>query len=88
MIKYAIYHQENFKGGSFYPLMITLVKISGAIVAEIGSAYLLVQAHTIVAALISFMGMAIVANIDNIMASTVTSFNIGQELAANKIQYK
>ena len=68
--------------------MITLVKITGAIVAEVGSSYLLVQAHSIVAALISFMGMAIVANIDNIMAHTVSSFNIGEELANKKIQYK
>jgi hypothetical protein len=42
MIKYAIYNMEKFKGGAFYPLIISLVKITGAIVAEVGSSYLLV----------------------------------------------
>ena len=43
MIKYALFNQEKFKGGAFFPLLITLVKVAGAVVAEVGSAYLLVQ---------------------------------------------
>lgn len=88
MIKYAVYHMENFKGGAFYPIIITLVKMTAAIVAEIGSSFLLVQAGSIKLALIFFMGMSIVANIDNIMAKTVTNFSIGSEIAKNPIKYK
>jgi hypothetical protein len=39
-------------------------------------------------ALIMFMGMSIVANIDNIMAKTVTNFSISSEIANNPIEYK
>jgi len=88
MIKYAIYHMENFKGGAFYPIILTLVKMTAAIVAEIGSSFLLVQASSIKLALIFFMGMSIVANIDNIMSKTVTNFSIGSEISSNPITYK
>ena len=88
MIKYAVYHMENFKGGAFFPIIITLVKITCAIVAEIGSSFLLVQASSVSLALVFFMGMSIVANIDNIMAKTVTNFSISSEIANNPIQYK
>jgi len=88
MIKYAIYHMENFKGGAFYPIIITLVKMTAAIVAEVGSCYLLVQSSSIKLALIFFMGMSIIANIDNIMAKTVTNFSIGSEISKNPIKYK
>ena len=88
MIKYAIYNMEKLKEGALYPIIITLVKITGAVVAEVGSSYLLVQAKNIVGALISFLGMSIVANIDNIMAHTITTTNIGAELSSNPIMYK
>jgi hypothetical protein len=55
--------------------------MTAAIVAEIGSAYLLVQAASVKMCLIFFMGMSIVANIDNIMSKTVTNFSIGTEIA-------
>lgn len=88
MIKYAIYNMENFKGGAFYPIMLTLVKMTAAIVAEFGSSFLLVQAGSVKLALIFFLGMSIVANIDNMMAKTVTNFSIGSEIAKNPIKYK
>ena len=88
MLKYAIYNMEKFNGGAFYPIILTLVKITGAVTAEVGSSYLLVQAKNIVGALISFLGMSIVANIDNIMAKTVTNCNMGAELSSNPIMYK
>ena len=79
---------ENFKGGVFYPIIITLVKITAAIVAEIGSCFLLVQAGSVKLCLIFFMGMSIVANIDNIMSKTVTNFSIPSEIAKHPIVYK
>ena len=87
MIKYAIYHMENFKGGAFYPIIITLVKITAAIVAEIGSCFLLVQASSVKLCLIFFMGMSIIANIDNMMSKTVTNFSIASEISKNPIIY-
>ena len=88
MIRYANTHMENFKGGAFFPLLITLVKACGAIVAEIGSAYLLVLSTSVVGALISFLGMSIVANIDNMMVKTITTCETGLEISRNPIKYK
>ena len=41
-----------------------------------------------VGALVSFLGMSIVANIDNIMGKTITHCDIAQEIANNPIHYK
>ena len=66
-------------------MTLSIVKITGAIVAELGSAYLIVQASTVKLSLISFLGMSVVANIDNMMALTVTDANIAYEIAKNPI---
>jgi hypothetical protein len=42
MIRFGVYNQERFKAGPFVPMVLSLVKISGAVVAEVGSAYLIV----------------------------------------------
>ena len=68
-------------------MILSIVKISGAIIAEVGSAYLLVQAPSVKLSLAFFLGMSVVANIDNIMAMTVTDVNIGVEMSKETIQY-
>ena len=85
MIRFALFNNERFKAGVFFPMTLSIVKITGAIVAELGSAYLIVQASTVKLSLISFLGMSVVANIDNMMALTVTDANIAYEIAKNPI---
>jgi hypothetical protein len=73
MIRYGLYNSESFKAKVTIPMILCLFKITGAIVATVGSAYLICQAKTCSQCLIFFMGMSIVANIDNLMALTVTN---------------
>jgi hypothetical protein len=85
MIRFGVYNSERFKSGPFFPMVLCIVKIFGAVVAEVGSAYLLVQAPTVKLTLAFFLGMSVVANIDNIMALTVTDVNIGLEMEKETI---
>ena len=87
MIKYGLYNSENFKSKATIPMLLSLFKITGAIVATVGSSYLICRASTCSLCLIYFMGMSIVANIDNLMALTVTNVCIGTEMAANPIYF-
>lgn len=87
MIRFGVYNNERFKAGPFFPMVLAVVKILGACVAEVGSAYLIVQAPDVKLSLAFFLGMSVVANIDNIMALTVTDVNIGVEMAKETIQY-
>ena len=65
MIRFAAYASERFKGGPYYPLILAIIKFTGALLAEAGSAYLIVQASNVKGTLGAFLGMSIVANIDN-----------------------
>ena len=87
MIKYSIFNQEKFKGGAFCPMILALSKAFGSIMAEFGSSYLIVRAPNVATCLVAFLGMSLVANIDDIMARTVTGVNIGDEIGSNPIMY-
>ena len=87
MIRFGAFAARRFKGGPFYPLILAIVKFTGAILAECGSAYLIVQASNVKGTLGAFLGMSIVANIDNYMAKTITEVNIGAEMGKEKIKY-
>ena len=87
MIRFAAYASERFKGGPYYPLILAIIKFTGALLAEAGSAYLIVQASNVKGTLGAFLGMSIVANIDNYMAKTITEVNIGTEMGKEKIKY-
>ena len=80
MIRFALHNFNRFKAKSTIPLILCIFKISGAIIATLGSQYLIVQAKTVKEALIFYMGMFIVAQIGNIMALTVTNVDIGSEI--------
>jgi hypothetical protein len=82
MIKYSVFNQEKFKGGAFLPMLLALSKAFGSIMAEFGSSYLIVRATNVATCLVAFLGMSLVANIDDIMAKTVTGANIGEEISA------
>ena len=87
MIKYGLYNSENFKSKATVPMLLCIFKITGAIVATVGSSYLICRAQTCSQCLIFFMGMSIVANIDNLMALTVTNMNISSEISNNPIYF-
>lgn len=88
MIRYGLYNSEHFKAKVTVPMILCMFKITGAIVATVGSAYLICQAKTCSQCLIFFMGMSIVANIDNLMALTVTNQDIGAQMKENPIKFK
>jgi hypothetical protein len=88
MIKYAIYNQEKFKGGAFLPMLLALAKAFGSIMAEFGSAYLIVRAPTVAVCLVSFLGMSLIATIDDIMAKTITGADISGEISGTPIMYE
>ena len=88
MIKYSIYHQEKFKGGASLPILLASAKAFGAIMAELGSSYLIVRSQNVQQCLVAFLGMSIVANIDNIMANTITGVNLQEEINKEPIMYK
>ena len=87
MIRYGLYNSENFKAKATIPMILSLFKITGAMVATIGSAYMICQAKTCSQCLIFFMGMSIVANIDNLMALTVTDSAIVNEMSSDPIYF-
>ena len=80
MIRFALHQSKRFKAGNIIPLILCIFKITGAIIATLGSQYLIVQAMTVREALIFYMGMFIVAQIGTIMALTVTNVDIGSEI--------
>ena len=87
MIRYGLYNSENFKAKATIPMILSLFKITGAMVATVGSAYMICQAKTCSQCLIFFMGMSIVANIDNLMALTVTDSAIVNEMSSDPIYF-
>lgn len=87
MIKYAIFNQEKFKGGAFLPMLLAFSKAFGSIMAEFGSSYLIVRSVNVATCLVSFLGMSLVATIDDIMAKTVSGVNIGDEISSNPIKH-
>ena len=88
MIKYSIYNQEKFKGGAFLPMILACAKAFGSIMAELGSSYLIVRSVNVAKCLIAFLGMSIIANIDNIMANTLTGVDLSGEMAKRPITFK
>jgi hypothetical protein len=87
MIKYAIFNQEKFKGGALLPMLLAFSKLFGSIMAEFGSSYLIVRSTNVATCLVSFLGMSLVATIDDIMAKTVSGANIESEIADTPIKY-
>jgi hypothetical protein len=60
----------------------------GSFTAEIGGAYLVTQQESVSKCIVSFMGMVIIANIDNIMAETINNIDISADMKKNKVKYK
>ena len=87
MIKYAIFNQEKFKGGALLPMLLAFSKLFGSIMAEFGSSYLIVRSVNVATCLVSFLGMSLIATIDDIMAKTISGVNIGDEMGSNPIKY-
>lgn len=88
MIKYSIYNQEKFKGGAFLPMVLASSKAFGSIMAEFGSSYLIVKSQNVATCLVAFLGMSLVANIDDIMAKTVTGADISGEMGEKPITHQ
>jgi len=60
-------------------------KLFGSIMAEFGSSYLIVRSTNVATCLVSFLGMSLIATIDDIMAKTITGANIGEEMSSNPV---
>lgn len=68
-------------------MLLALSKFFGSLMAEFGSSYLIVRSVNVATCLVSFLGMSLVATIDDIMAKTISGVNIGDEISSNPIKY-
>ena len=68
-------------------MLLAFSKLFGSIMAEFGSSYLIVRSVNVATCLVSFLGMSLIATIDDIMAKTISGVNIGDEMGSNPIKY-
>jgi hypothetical protein len=88
MTQYALYNSHKFPGRRiFFPLLIATMKIIGALAAEVGNIYYISGYKTITQVIGGYVRMSIITKIDDIMAMTITTVDIGGEYSADPIMY-
>ena len=88
MTQFALYNAHKFpEKRTFFPLLIATMKIIGALSAEIGNIYYISGYTTIRAVIGGYVRMSIITKIDDIMAMTLTTVDIGGEYSADPIYY-
>ena len=89
MIQYAVNNSNKFMQGScFFPMIIAICKFSGALLAEVGTAYFMLTYTSVAQIIGGYVKFSIVAKMDNIMAKTLTNINIGAEMSAEPIMMR
>jgi len=88
MTQFTLYNSHKFPGKRiFFPLLIATMKIIGAFSAEIGNIYYISGYTTITQVIGGYVRMSIITKIDDIMAMTITTVDIGGEYDDNPIMY-
>jgi len=89
MVQYAVNNHQNFCQSSiFFPLLISSLKLFGAVAAEVGNVYLIIRYTNVSSVISGYVALAIVAKVDNLMASTLLqNVNISSEIASRPLKY-
>jgi len=89
MLQYSLYNNFKFpERSAFYPLMLTFMKMTGAFIAEYGNIFNIMRYNNVNSVIGGYVTMSIITKIDDIMALTLTSVDIGGEYAAKPIMYR
>ena len=83
-----MYEGHQFvQGKAFYPIIIALCKFTGAVLAELGTAYFMLTYTSIESVIGGYVKFSIVANVGNIMALTLTNIDIGGEIGSKPVEW-
>ena len=89
MLQFSVYQSNKFcQKSAFYPVLIVLCKLIGAMAAEIGNVYMLVRYTTVKSCVGGYVTMAILSKVDDIMALTLTNANISGDLSSHPTYYR
>jgi len=88
MLQYVTYKGHTFYGRNvFFPTVILIGKFLGAGMTEALTVYTLLRKDTILDVINSYIATFLIAKIGTVMASTILSFDVEDEMTAKKIMY-
>ena len=86
MLWYTINNKQNFKGHGYYlSFIILLMRLKGNFFTEILNVWKMGQVNTIEDVVKDFIAFGIIADIDDLVASSMMDYDIEQELKDNEI---